>query len=124
MSAHDSGQAGALTDVAITPQMIEAGVVALNANIGEDGSRMFGDQEIVREIVRSCLSASLQSGAPRRLHDLRHSAVSNMVNSGQSLYVVGQVLGHAQPRTTQRYAHLSQDTLLSAADAGAEAAGW
>jgi integrase len=59
-----------------------------------------------------------------RIHDLRHSAASNMVNSGQSLYVVGQVLGHAQPRTTQRYAHLSQDTLLTAADAGAAAAGW
>ena len=59
-----------------------------------------------------------------RTHDLRHNAASNMVNSGQSLYVVGQVLGHAQPRTTQRYAHLSQDTLLNAADAGAEAAGW
>jgi site-specific recombinase XerD len=58
------------------------------------------------------------------IHDLRHSAASNMVNSGQSLYVVGQVLGHAQPRTTQRYAHLSQDTLLNAADAGAAAAGW
>ncbi|WP_294266173.1 site-specific integrase [uncultured Sphingomonas sp.] len=54
-----------------------------------------------------------------RIHDLRHSAASNMVNAGQSLYVVGQVLGHAQPRTTQRYAHLSQDTLLAAVDAAA-----
>lgn len=70
-------------------------------------------------------TARRQAGlADVRIHDLRHSAASNMVNSGQSLYVVGQVLGHAQPRTTQRYAHLSQDTLLSAADAGAEAAGW
>jgi integrase len=54
-----------------------------------------------------------------RVHDLRHSAASNMVNAGQSLYVVGQVLGHAQPRTTQRYAHLSHDTLLAAVDAAA-----
>lgn len=54
-----------------------------------------------------------------RIHDLRHSAASNMVNAGQSLYVVGQVLGHAQPRTTQRYAHLSHDTLLAAVDAAA-----
>jgi integrase len=59
-----------------------------------------------------------------RIHDLRHSAASNMVNSGQSLYVVGQVLGHAQPRTTQRYAHLAQDTLLVAVDAGAAVASW
>jgi integrase len=55
-----------------------------------------------------------------RMHDLRHSAASNMVNAGQSLYVVGQVLGHAQVRTTQRYAHLSQDTLLAAVNAAAE----
>ncbi len=54
-----------------------------------------------------------------RVHDLHHNAASAMVNSGQSLYVVGQVLGHAQPRTTQRYSHLSQDTLLNAVDAAA-----
>lgn len=55
-----------------------------------------------------------------RMHDLRHSAASNMVNAGQSLYVVGQVLGHAQTKTTARYAHLSQDTLLAAVNAAAD----
>ena len=59
-----------------------------------------------------------------RLHDLRHQAASNMANSGQSLYAVGKVLGHSQPRTTQRYAHLSNDTLVAAANAGAAVAGW
>lgn len=54
-----------------------------------------------------------------RLHDLRHSAASKMVNANQSLYVVGQVLGHAQTKTTQRYAHLSQETLLAAVNAAA-----
>ena len=58
-----------------------------------------------------------------RLHDLRHTAASNMVNAGQSLYVVGQVLGHTKPTTTQRYAHLSQEALLAAVDAGAKAMG-
>jgi integrase len=58
-----------------------------------------------------------------RVHDLRHSAASNMVNAGQSLYVVGSVLGHSQTRTTQRYAHLSSDTLLAAVDAAADAMG-
>jgi integrase len=59
-----------------------------------------------------------------RIHDLRHSAASNMANSGQSIYTVGQVLGHSQTRTTQRYAHLSNDTLVAAANAGAAVAGW
>lgn len=54
-----------------------------------------------------------------RMHDLRHSAASNSVNSGQSLYVVGSILGHAQSKTTQRYAHLSNQTLLAAANAAA-----
>jgi integrase len=55
-----------------------------------------------------------------RMHDLRHSCASNLVNSGQTLYVVGSILGHAQTKTTQRYAHLSTDTLLAAANAAAD----
>jgi len=51
-----------------------------------------------------------------RLHDLRHSFASFLVNQGISLYVVQGLLGHTQPRTTQRYAHLAQDTLLEAAE--------
>ena len=54
-----------------------------------------------------------------RMHDLRHSAASNLVNSGQSLYVVGSILGHAQAKTTARYAHLANETLLAAANAAA-----
>lgn len=52
-----------------------------------------------------------------RLHDLRHSFASFLVNAGRSLYEVQRILGHTQIKTTQRYAHLSQDTLLDAADA-------
>jgi integrase len=49
-----------------------------------------------------------------RLHDLRHSHASLLVNQGVSLYQVQQLLGHASPQTTQRYAHLAADTLRSA----------
>jgi site-specific recombinase XerD len=51
-----------------------------------------------------------------RLHDLRHSFASFLVNQGVSLYVVQDLLGHTQPRTTQRYAHLARQTLLDAAE--------
>jgi integrase len=51
-----------------------------------------------------------------RLHDLRHSFASFLVNSGVSLYVVQNLLGHTQPRMTQRYAHLAQQTLRNAAE--------
>jgi len=52
-----------------------------------------------------------------RVHDLRHSFASFLVNAGRSLYEVQRILGHAQISTTQRYAHLSQESLLSAANA-------
>ena len=51
-----------------------------------------------------------------RLHDLRHSFASFLVNNGVSLYVVQGLLGHTQARTTQRYAHLVNDTLSNAAE--------
>lgn len=54
-----------------------------------------------------------------RIHDLRHSAASFMVNSGVDLFAVGKVLGHASYQSTQRYAHLANDTLLAAVEAGA-----
>jgi integrase len=58
-----------------------------------------------------------------RLHDLRHSFASLLINSGRSLYEVQKILGHTQVKTTQRYAHLSQDTLLAAANAATQAVG-
>ena len=50
-----------------------------------------------------------------RIHDLRHMYASFLVNSGHTLYEVQQVLGHSSPQITQRYAHLSTETLRDAA---------
>lgn len=47
-------------------------------------------------------------------HDLRHSAASEMANAGIDLYTVGRVLGHRDARSTQRYSHLTHDTLAAA----------
>jgi len=51
-----------------------------------------------------------------RLHDLRHSFASFLVNSGCTLYEVQKILGHHDPRVTTRYAHLAQDSLRRAAN--------
>jgi len=40
-----------------------------------------------------------------RLHDLRHSTATEMVNAGVDLATVGAVLGHKSPASTKRYAH-------------------
>jgi integrase len=58
-----------------------------------------------------------------RMHDLRHSFASLLINSGRTLYEVQHILGHTQVKTTQRYAHLSQDTLLAAANSATVALG-
>lgn len=59
----------------------------------------------------------VRAGLPDlRLHDLRHSFASFLVNRGVSLYVVQGLLGHGHTRYTQRYAHLAPDTLREAAE--------
>jgi hypothetical protein len=58
------------------------------------------------------------AGLPQlRIHDLRHSHASFLVNAGRSLYEVQQVLGHSDPAVTMRYAHLSTETMLAASNA-------
>lgn len=75
-------------------------------------------------IYRAWHTARKQAGlADVRMHDLRHSFASLLINSGRTLYEVQHILGHTQVKTTQRYAHLSQDTLLDAANAATRAMG-
>jgi len=54
-----------------------------------------------------------------RIHDLRHSAASFWAAGGASLITIGAVLGHADHKSTMRYSHLANDTLLAAVEAGA-----
>lgn len=51
-----------------------------------------------------------------RIYDLRHTFASFLVNAGHSLYEAQKMLGHGDPRTTMRYAHLGQASLLAAAE--------
>jgi integrase len=51
-----------------------------------------------------------------RVHDLRHSFAAQLASAGVGLHVVGGLLGHTQPQTTSRYAHLFDDTLRAATE--------
>lgn len=63
-------------------------------------------------------TARTKAGLPHvRIHDLRHTFASLLINSGHSLYVVQKALGHHSPNVTMRYAHLADETLKQANNA-------
>lgn len=63
----------------------------------------------LQRLIRRAMDAA---GFPAlHFHDLRHSTASALINSDVSLHVVGAVLGHKDPRSTARYAHLARGTL-------------
>ena len=51
-----------------------------------------------------------------RIHDLRHSFASVGAGASLGLPIMGKLLGHSQPTTTQRYAHLDSDPLRRAVE--------
>jgi len=51
-----------------------------------------------------------------RIHDLRHTHASYLVQSGASLFEVQKALGHSDSSMTQRYAHLADNTLRDRAE--------
>jgi integrase len=55
-----------------------------------------------------------------RMHDLRHSFASVSAIEGTSLLIIRSLLGHADIKTTQKYAHLGDDPVKAAADRTAQ----
>ena len=55
-----------------------------------------------------------------RIHDLRHSYAATHVAAGTDLFVIGKLLGHRDPKTSARYAHLAKEVAQSAVDRAAE----
>ena len=67
-------------------------------------------------------SARLRAGLGAvRMHDLRHSFASFLINDGRTLYEVQQLLGHRNSSMTQRYAHLAHHTLIAASNCASQA---
>lgn len=75
------------------------------------GGRQFQGLERVWAKVKT------RAGFPKlRLHDLRHSYASMGLARGDALPVIGAILGHADLKTTSRYAHLADDPVRQTAD--------
>ena len=74
------------------------------------GARLINLQKPWREI-------RLRANLPDyHIHDLRHSFASMAVGVGMSLPMIGKLLGHTQPATTARYAHLATDPIRAASN--------
>jgi integrase len=70
-----------------------------------------------RGIQKAWRKIRLQAGLDNlRIHDLRHAYASTAVAEGESLFLVGAILGHRQAATTQRYAHLAIQPVIEVAN--------
>jgi integrase len=94
--------------------------LALLQSLPRDGEHLFSGRKMGTHLTdlkgpwaKVCKSAKLPEV---RLHDLRHSFASHLVSSGVSLAIVGKLLGHTQPQTTARYAHLADNPLREASN--------
>jgi integrase len=109
----------------VRAKMIEAatdraGVVALK----KIGAQVFPGRfgvgpltDIKKSWATICAAADLRDV---HLHDLRHTYASLLASDGISLPIIGQLLGHTQPGTTARYAHLFDNPLREATTRVAE----
>jgi integrase len=93
---------------------LRAGAAEVETYVFPSPTRPGAHRENVKRAWREvCQTAGLEGV---RLHDLRHCYASILVSAGNSLPTIGALLGHTQPQTTARYAHLADDPLLAATE--------
>lgn len=73
--------------------------------------------EPIKDIKKTWASVTAKAKISNiRLHDLRHTFASIAVSQGQSLPIIGAMLGHTQSQTTLRYAHLYDAVVTKAVE--------
>jgi integrase len=77
--------------------------------IGITGHRV----QLKKDWAQLCKAAGITG---LRVHDLRHSYASQLASGGASLPLIGALLGHSNPTTTARYAHLFSDPMREATE--------
>ena len=97
----------------ITPPLLE-----LLETIPKQSKYLFASPKTNKpyvSIFNSWNTARIKANLPEvRIHDLRHTYASALVNAKCSLYEVQMLLGHSTAKMTQRYAHLSNESLMRA----------
>jgi len=90
----------------------------LRQQVSTDSAWLFPAGKSHRQDVRDawdslCGTAGIKGA---RVHDLRHTYASVLASAGHGLKIIGELLGHTQASTTDRYAHLFDDPLRQAAE--------
>jgi integrase len=76
------------------------------------GGIKYNGDFISKQFKKSVRAAGLNDNI--HFHSLRHSTASNLVQRGVSIYVVKELLGHEDIKTTQIYSHLKTEDLSNA----------
>ena len=72
----------------------------------------FNEDFVSKQFKKALRAAKLNDDI--HFHTLRHSFASNLVQRGVNLYVIKELLGHKDIKTTQVYSHLTQSSLSNA----------
>jgi len=79
-----------------------------------DNTLVFG---VVDNVKKSFDAARAEASLPHiRFHDLRHTAGTLLAQGGMNIALVGEILGHSDPKTTRRYINATADTVKAARD--------
>jgi integrase len=97
---------------------LSAPALALLTSIERGGEFVFPGRNSHRKRVQEEWARVRKAAGIRdmRVHDLRHSYASHLASAGVGLHVIGALLGHTQPQTTARYAHLVDSALREATE--------
>jgi integrase len=101
---------GALLDLRAKPSV--AAFRKLRTGETADNTLVFG---VVDNVKKSFNAARVDAGLPHvRFHDLRHTAGTFLAQEGMNIALVGEILGHSDPKTTRRYINATADTVNAA----------
>jgi integrase len=93
-------------EILLRRQMVRSGSYVFQNRKG--GARGYASQSIRKGLRKAGLHDC-------RIHTLRHTHASRLIQNGMSVYEVREILGHTDIKTTMRYAHLESRHVTSKA---------